>query len=64
MTPQVLANNSEKYGGMYVATRNFGDSEVVSSGDSPVEVKDKAAKKGVVDPVIFYVPKKGMVSIY
>jgi hypothetical protein len=64
MAPQVLVNNGDKYGGMYVATKTFGDKDVVSYGDSPSEVKDKASKKGILDPVIFYVPKKGMVSIY
>ena len=64
MAPRVLVKNGDKYGGMYVATRAFGDTEVITSGNSPLEVKDKATKKGVDDPVIFYIPPKGMVSIY
>ncbi len=59
-----LLKDGDKYGGMYVATKAFGDTEVVSSGDNPVKVKEEASKKGIDDPVIFYVPKKGMVSIY
>jgi hypothetical protein len=60
----LLLKDGGKYAGKYVATRTFDDSEVVSSGDDPRKVKDEASKKGVDDPVIFYVPKKGMVSIY
>jgi hypothetical protein len=54
----------EKYCGFYVATKDFGDSRVVSYGDNPVEVRHEAREKGAEDPVIFFVPKKGMASIY
>jgi hypothetical protein len=62
--PIVLVNNSEKYGGKYVATRSFQDKDVVASGDTPVAVRDEAAKKGYLSPVIFFVPQPGAVSVY
>ncbi|MBI4682584.1 MAG: hypothetical protein HY757_05735 [Nitrospirae bacterium] len=64
MQANVLLNHSEKYNGKYVAKRSFQDKEVVCSGDNPKDVAEKANKKGIINPVIFYVPKKGMVHIY
>jgi hypothetical protein len=64
MAPQVLVKNGAKYGGMYVATKSFKDKNVVTSGNDLVSVYKEAQKKGVEEPVVFYVPKKGMVHIY
>ena len=64
MPDLILLKDSEKYGGRFVALRSFQNKKVVSSGTDPAEVCAKARKKGVKDPVIFYVPKKGMVHIY
>ena len=61
---RVLLKDSEKYGGQYVATRSFEDKKVVSHGSEPGKVFYEAKKKGVKEPVVFYVPKKGMVQIY
>jgi hypothetical protein len=47
--------DSEKYAGKYVATKSFQDNEVVTSGESLIEVHKAAKAKGVSDPVIFYV---------
>ena len=60
----VLVRNSEKYSGKYVATRTFQDKEVVVSGTDPAKVFNDAKKRGVEDPVVFYVPEKDIVQIY
>lgn len=59
-----LVKDGERYGGKYVATKSFADKKVVSHGDDPVMVYNDAKKKGHEDPVVFYVPPKGMVQIY
>jgi len=64
MQPQVLVNDSEKYGGQYVATRSFDDRDVISYGSDPAAVVDDAVKKGVEHPVVVYIPARGMVSVY
>lgn len=64
MPDLILLKNSGKYGGQFVALRSFQNKKVVSFGADPAVVCAKAQKKGVKDPVIFYVPKKGMVHIY
>ena len=61
---RVLLKDSEKYGGKYVATKSFKDRKVVSYGSEPDKVFNEAKEKGVKEPVVFYVPKKGMVQIY
>lgn len=60
----VLLKDGEKYGGQYVATRSFKDRKVVTHGSDPSKVFNDAREKGVKAPVVFYVPKKGMVQIY
>ena len=60
----VLLKDGEKYGGQYVATKSFKDKKVVSHGSDPSKVFNEAREKGVKEPVVFYVPKKGMVQIY
>jgi len=61
VAPRALVKNSEKYEGLYVATRSFKDKNVVTAGSDLVSVHREAQRKGVKDPVVFYVPKKGMV---
>jgi len=60
----VLLKDGEKYNGQYVATKSFKDRKVVSHGSDPSKVFNEAREKGVKEPVVFYVPKKGMVQIY
>jgi len=60
----VLLKDGEKYGGQYVATKSFKDRKVVSHGSDPSRVLNEAKGKGIKEPVVFYVPKKGMVQIY
>lgn len=64
MQRQVLINNSEEYGGRYVAKKSFNDKTPICSGTDPNEVLREAKLKGLIDPVIFYVPEKDMVHIY
>ena len=64
MPANVLIKDGEKYGGKYVATRSLKDKRVVSSGEDMAKVYADAKKKGVKAPVVFFVPQKGMVSIY
>lgn len=60
---KVLLKNA-KFEGRYVAIRDFDDSVVIADGKNPDEAYGKAFKKGVRNPVVFYVPIKGMVHIY
>ena len=64
MEPCLLVKDSEKYGGQYVATRSFTDKEVISCGNDPVKVFEEAKRKGVEEPVVFYVPEKDVLQIY
>lgn len=61
---QVMVNDSEKYGGQYVATRSFDDRDVISFGPDPASVIEEAVRKGAPEPVIVFVPVRGMVSVY
>lgn len=54
----------EKYNGRYVALKDFNDSTIISDGKDPKEAFENAVKKGVLEPVIIYIPVKGMVQIY
>lgn len=53
-----------KYEGRFVAIRDFDDKVVIADGKNVDEVYLKAAKRGVRNPVVFYVPMKGMTHIY
>jgi hypothetical protein len=64
MSQIVLLKEVEKYAGKYVAKKTFRDEDAITAGDDPVNVYNDAKKKGVDDPVIFYVPKKDVVNIY
>jgi hypothetical protein len=54
----------KKYGGKYIATKSFTDTEIIASGTNPLKVYDEAKKSGAENPVIDYVPKEGMVCIF
>lgn len=64
MEEHVLVNNSEKYNGQYVATKSFSDKNVLNYGDDPIEVFNQAKENGVDEPVVFYVPKKGLINAH
>ena len=64
MEPICLLNDSEKYSGKYVATRSFTDREVICHGGDPVKVLREARELGIDEPVVFYVPEKGVIQIY
>lgn len=55
---------SKKYNGRYVALKSFGDNTVVGSGKDPQTALKEAAKNGVKDPALVYVPEKKMAHIY
>ncbi len=56
--------NSKKYIGRFVAMASFNKRSVVASGKDPVDVMNRAEKKGYQDPLVIFVPPKGVVSIY
>jgi hypothetical protein len=64
MEVNILLNDGERYGGKYVALRSFSEKDVISSGSDPREVSAEAKRSGAEDPVLFYVPERGMVHIY
>jgi hypothetical protein len=56
--------DKKKYGGKYIALKSFDDFEVIVAGESLDEVYDKAVEKGVLEPVIDFIPKEGVVCIF
>lgn len=64
MKPFVLIEDSEEYGGRYVTIKSFQEREVISYGSDPVVVFSEAKKRGISEPVLFYVPKKNVLQIY
>lgn len=60
---QVLIKET-KYGGQYVAIKDFDSPIILASGDDPQKVYDEAVNKGYLEPVILYIPAKDMVQIY
>ncbi|MBI5190350.1 MAG: hypothetical protein HZA22_06720 [Nitrospirae bacterium] len=55
-----IVKDSRKYAGQYVATKSFRSRTVVSHGKDPLAVWDDAEKKGVKDPVVFFIPRSDM----
>jgi len=64
MRTNILIDDGEKYGGKYIAIKSFKDRKVITYGKDAAKVYDEALKKGIKIPVVFFVPKKGMVRIY
>lgn len=60
----VLLKDGNKYSGNYVATKSFSDRAVINYGKDLSSVYNEAVKRGIVNPVVFYVPEKNMVQIY
>ena len=58
-----LLKNSN-YNGKFVAFHSFEDHTVVGEGSTPQLALEKALKKGIKQPVITFVPIKGMIQIY
>lgn len=54
----------KKFGGRYIALRDFGDEKVVADGKDANEAIRKAGQKGLKNPVILFVSEKDMVHIY
>ena len=54
----------KKYNGRYVALKDYSSHAVIADGKEPQDAYEAAIKKGCADPVILYVPVKGMVHIY
>ncbi len=64
MTPTALVNNADLYSGKYVAVRSFTDREVISHGEIPLDVVTEAKEKGCKEPVLLFIPEKGMLNVY
>jgi len=52
---------TNKYNGKYVAIKSLNDSKVVGSGKDPKTALRRAAAKGFDDPVLVYIPEKGVI---
>lgn len=52
------------YGGQYIALRAFNDPIVIAHGLEPKVVYEKAVSSGCSEPVIAFVPPKGIVQVY
>jgi hypothetical protein len=64
MTPTAFVNNPDLYWGEYVAVKSFTDREVVSHGEIPLDVVNEAKEKGFKEPVLLFIPEKGMLNVY
>ncbi len=64
MTNIHVVKNSEKYSGKYVAVKSFSDRDVISFGEEPVKVVESAKDKGFEEPVLIFIPEKGMLNVY
>lgn len=64
MNHTLIQNQTVCYGGQYVAFKEFEDHVVIASGPTPQEVYDEAVAKGYKDPVVAFVPPRGIVQIY
>ena len=62
MIQTLLKENS--YNGKFVAFKDFNDHTVIGEGDTPLQALEKAAERGFVNPVVTFIPIKGMVQIY
>lgn len=60
---QVLIK-SAKYNGRYIAISDLSKKRVIAYGKDPKEAYDGAVKKGHRNPLILYIPTKGMAQIY
>jgi len=56
--------SEKRYEGKYVAMPSFTDRKVIASGNDPSKIMKSAAKKGITDPVIMFIPKGTMSHIY
>ena len=54
----------EGYEGKYVALESLAERTVIASGDNPEYVMEQARKKGVLNPIIFFVPNRGITQVY
>jgi hypothetical protein len=54
----------EKFNGRFVALKDFNEKSVIVDGKTPSEVLEKSKQKGYSDPVILFVPVRGMAQIY
>lgn len=48
-------SQSKKYAGKWVALRSFRGKKIIASGKAPSIVIEKARKKGIKDPVVFFI---------
>ena len=64
MSQLALVNNCELYNGQYVAVKSFSDRNVISHGKQPVAVLEDAKSKGIKNPVLLFIPEKGMIHVY
>lgn len=55
---------SEGYEGKYVALRSLLDRTVAACGDDPKIVMEQARRKGLTEPVIFFVPEHDISLVY
>jgi hypothetical protein len=56
--------NSHKYDGQYVAMVSRDNNTVVGAGKTPDEALNEAKENGYQNPLLLYVPEKGLVHIY
>lgn len=59
-----LIDHPELYSGQYVALKSFSDRIVITFGQAPQDVVNQAKNKGIQNPVIVFVPEKGLLNIY
>jgi hypothetical protein len=60
---QILIKNA-KYNGRYIAIKDLSNKRVIAYGKDPKEAYNGAVRKGHRNPLILYIPTKGMAQIY
>lgn len=64
MDQTLINSDAVCYGGKYIALRAFNDPTVIAYGSEPKAVYETAISNGCLEPVIAFVPPKGIVQIY
>ena len=59
-----IVNGARRYAGQYVTVKEFGFKTVITHGKRAADVVQRAAKKGIHEPVLIFVHKQKMVYIF
>lgn len=55
---------TNEFNGCYVAMKSVDDNTIVGFGEDPEKALKDAEAKGIMEPVLLYIPEKDLVHIY